>query len=202
MKNIGEEIGLQHFNAPQFFHHLVEIQDHRIQVIQLAHAVQRRDIHRKIAICHFFGGIAQIAHRLFVIPADLPPGEEGEPHCHQAPVQGGQQDLHGCGPLLLIGQGDDANVDPGHQKERQQENEEDGNGETAGPNGLLPGLLAFHRSTALYPRPRTVLISNPLQAENLSRSLVMYTSTARRLVSDSMPQNSSINCAREKVLLG
>ena len=45
---------------------------------------------------------------------------------------------------------------------------------------------------------RTVLISNPSHWENLSRSLVMYTSTARRLVSLSTPQNSSISWEREK----
>lgn len=43
------------------------------------------------------------------------------------------------------------------------------------------------------------LMVKPLQAENMSRSLVMYTSTARRLAPVSIPQNSSMSRDRAEV---
>src|SRR5699024_10138260 len=78
-------------------------------------------------------------------------------------------------------------MDPRHQEQNAQIDREERDREQAvlyDPLFLSPShTFSAHCSTALYPNPRTVTILNPSHPDSLFLSFVIYTSTARRLVS-------------------
>ena len=199
MGYIGNEIGPHGLNTSQLRHHFVEIQEHQIQIVMVVAGVKGRDVDGKIPLRHLICGPRQFLHGPVVGFYDFMAGKYGQPRRHQRPVNHRDGDLNQRIPLVLIDQSDQPRMDTGHQKQDSQINGKQRRRKT----GLQPFLFPpCHFSTALYPSPRIVFISKSLQAEHLSRSFVIYTSTARSPVSLSTPQNSSISWDRENAWLG
>lgn len=173
MGDVREEIGLQRFDAAQLFHHLVKIEDHLIQIVGFIGGVGGRHIDREIALGDFPGGGGQLEHGFFVGLANFPASKEGQANCNKAPIENRDIDLQPIGDVQLIHADQQARVQTRHQAENTKvDKKQRGWKQTVLPLPC-PKCLVAHNSTALYPRPRTVLISNPSQPENLSRSLVM-----------------------------
>ena len=100
--------------------------------------------------------------------------QRGNQHRHADPVYQRDKGLHDIVQRQRIRQNDQPDVHAGGQQQPAQHEAENGQREAAGPDRTVAlDLYALHLSTALYPSPRTVLISNPSQEENLSRSFVI-----------------------------
>ena len=63
--NIGKEIRLQGLDASQLRHHLVEVQNHHVQVVQPVGRMKGRHVDGKVPLGHLAGGGGQLLHRLF-----------------------------------------------------------------------------------------------------------------------------------------
>ena len=147
MGHIGNEIRAHGLNAAQLRHHLIKIQKHEVQIVVAVGGVEGRDIDGKIPVGHLVRRLGQLLHGLVIGLCDLVPGKQRQPHRHQRPVGGGDQDLHGGVPVgIFIDQGDKPDVDAGHQKQRHQVKSKQGRRKP----GLQPSSRPrLHFSTAL-----------------------------------------------------
>ena len=106
MGYIGNKICSHGFNASQFRHHLIKIQEHQIQIIMMVGRMNRRYINRKISLSYLFGCSGQLLHGLIIRFYDFASGKIGKPRSHQGPVHRRHGDLNQRMPLILINQRD------------------------------------------------------------------------------------------------
>ena len=150
MGDIGEEVGLQRLDAAQLPHHLVEIQDHHVQVVQLVGGVDGGHIDGEVPLRHLSGGRGQLLHRLFEGIFHQVTDQQRHAQGHQDPVDQHRMDQDDIVERQAIYQQDQPLVDAGGQHQPAQNHTEQGQGKPADPGKAIDGVLyPAHFSTAL-----------------------------------------------------
>src|SRR5699024_9830970 len=147
----------------------------------------------------------QPVKRNFIGLFDLFSCKQSQAYGNQPPVKHRNQCLNQLAPSKFVHQNKKSLMHSRHQTDNPEIDHKQRHRKQAVLYDL--SVLFFfsfsaHCSTALYPSPLTVTILKPSHSDNLFRSFVIYTSTARRLVSLSTSQNSSISWALENVFFG
>ena len=87
MRNVGDEIRLHGFDAAQLCDHIVEVTDHKIQVVCFLFLMQRLEPHGEISLGHLFGRFRDFLHRRFIDCLRSGPDQPGQQGRHCDPVE-------------------------------------------------------------------------------------------------------------------
>ena len=206
VRHIGYKITFQDLRTGQFRGHGVKILIQHFELIFFAVMAVRWDPYGKIALRHPAGRIAEPPDR----PHDIVPANQYHHRHHQNredhEIRQNGQDYKNIVNVLPRSVLSPVNQDAGAaRKENHQKNcTIVAKSKNFCVDAGIPGPFArcFHDSTALYPIPRTVTILNEVQFASLVRRFAINTSTVRRPLSLSTPENSSSSWLRVKIRLG
>ena len=174
MRNVGRKIIFQCLDGTQFLHHLIKIHKQRVNIIHIIGCMAFGNVDGKIPLRHLSGRGAQLLYRavkIQILPQGQPTGYESRKNntIQKIPFYIGTRFFqYEMGAAVEDRRQHHQNRQKKHQRNIGWKKEI-----TAGDPSILRTMVSRHNSTALYPSPRIVLISNSLQAENLSRSFVI-----------------------------
>ena len=146
MRDVGDKVRFQRFDAAQLCDHSVDVVDHEIQIVLFFLVMQCIDANSKITLRDLLCGIGDCLHRRIVY--DFHPGanQPGEKDGDANPVQDHDMCLNDRHPPGSVHADNDPHADPGGAKQHGQHDPEGGQRE---PAVFLFLWLSFHFTTAL-----------------------------------------------------